>query len=512
MYPNPIIWADYPDPDVIRVEDTYYMVSTTMHMMPGCVILRSYDLMHWETVTHVYDILEDTPAQRLEGTQHIYSQGMWAPSFRYHQGRFYICFAANDTRKTYLYTATDIEGPWQKQYIEGFYHDSSLLFDDDGRVYLVYGNAEIHLIELNADLTGPKPGGLQRVIVRETAPYHLGYEGAHIYKINGKYIVFFIHISKALGRRTQACFVSVSLEGEFTGGEVFNDDMGYFNSGVAQGGIVDTPDGQWYAILFQDHGAVGRIPVVVPLHFDDQGYPVFAEKAPLRIDIPSTRPGYSYKPLVGDDDFRYTPDEKGKVRLKEFWQWNHIPNDALWSVTAKPGAYRITSGKISPNLTFAVNTLTQRAMGPACEAIVTLDGSKLKDGDYAGICFLISTYGLIALTRENDQYYIVMKARQTEDLSIFGNLVDEEPGTEFARIPVNSAKVTLKAKGHFVNNQDECDFFYLDGSEWRRLGITHKMVYKLDHFMGCRIGLFLYATKEIGGSADFSEFRYRHLR
>lgn len=511
MNNNPIIWADYPDLDVIRVEDTYYMVSTTMHMMPGCVILRSYDLINWEVATHVYDILEDTPAQRLEGDQHIYGQGMWAASIRHHNGKFYVVFVANDTKKTYLYTSSDIKGPWTKQYIEGFYHDCSLLFDDD-RVYLIYGNADIHLTELKEDLSGPKPGGLNRIIVKELGEYFLGYEGAHLYKINGKYYAFFIHITPASGgRRTQACYVADSLEGEFTGGEVFNDDMGYLNAGVAQGGIVGTPDGNWYAMLFQDHGAVGRIPVVVPLHFEDD-FPVFAKEAPKYIEIPSTRPGYEYMPLIGSDDFSYEKDESGRIKLKDVWQWNHIPNDTLWSVTEKPGAYRIKSGKISPNLMFAQNTLTQRAMGPACEAVVSLDGSELKNGDYAGLCFLIGTYGLIALTKEDGQYYLVMMARDTDDKSIFGNLVDSKPGEIYAKIPVKESKVTLKASANFVNNTDECMFYYLDGESWKKLGITHHMVYKLDHFMGCRIGLFLYSTEETHGTAEFSHFEYKVMK
>lgn len=507
MINNPIIWADYPDLDVIRVEDTYYMVSTTMHFMPGCVILRSYDLVHWEMATHVYDALEETPAQKLEGDKQIYGKGMWAASIRYHKEKFYVCFVANDTHKTYLYSASDINGTWEKQIIEGFYHDCSLLFDDDERVYIVYGNREIHLTELKRDLSGPKPDGLNRVIVTDTEPHYLGYEGSHLYKINGKYYVFFIHMLKSKGRRTEACFVADSLEGEFTGGEVFNDDMGYHNSGIAQGGIVDTPDGKWYSMLFQDHGAVGRIPVLIPLHWEND-FPVFDVKAPEYIEVPSTRPEYKYKPLVGNDDFIYEPDENGKVSLKDFWQWNHIPNPSLWSVTEKPGTYRIHSGKISPNLIYAANTLTQRTMGPACEAIVTLDGRELKDGDYAGLCFLISTYGFIGLTKEDGQSYLVMCARAGEDKSIFGSLVDNEPAAEYARIPVNGHKVTLKAYGNFVDNTDECEFYYEDGSEWHKLGITHRMAFKMDMFVGCRFSLFMYSTKEIGGTAEFSKFIY----
>jgi beta-xylosidase len=249
MINNPILRADFPDPDVIRVEDTYYMVSTTMHFMPGAVILRSFDLIHWEIYTHVYDTLDDTPMQKLNGDQSIYGQGMWAASLRHHRGRFYVCFVANDTRKTYLYQANDISGPWKKQTIEGFYHDCSLLFDDDDRVYIVYGNTEIYLTELNEYLTGPKLGGLHRWIVRDREGVRLGYEGTHFYKINQRYYLFFIlWLSDGSGRRVEACFSADSLEEEFTGKDVLDDDMGFFNMGVAQGGIVDTPDGDWYAI------------------------------------------------------------------------------------------------------------------------------------------------------------------------------------------------------------------------------------------------------------------------
>lgn len=512
MNNNPIIWADYPDPDVIRIEDTYYMVSTTMHFMPGCVILRSYDLINWEVATHVYDTLDNTPAQKLEGEKQIYGKGMWAASLRYNKGKFYVCFVANDTHKTYLYISSDINGPWKKQEIKGFYHDCSLLFDDDDRIYIIYGNTEIYLTELKEDLSGPKPDGINRIIVREKEEVDLGYEGAHFYKINGKYYVFFIHILKTgHARRTQACFVADSIDGEFVGGEVFDDDMGYYNSGVAQGGIVDTPEGKWYAMLFQDHGAVGRIPVLVPLHFKND-FPVFDKEAPKYIEVPSTRPEYEYKPLVGDDDFIYEPDKNGKVQLKDFWQWNHTPKNELWSVIEKSGTYRIKTGKICYNINYAVNTLTQRATGPACEAIVTLDGSELKDGDYAGLCFLISSYGLIALTKEEDKYYLVMLARDTENKSIFGNLIENEPGKEYARIPVDGNKVILKARGHFEDKRDECEFYYEDGEEWRKLGIIHNMVWKMDQFVGCRFGLFLYSTKEVGGIAEFSKFKYNILK
>lgn len=508
MGTNPIIGADFPDPDVIRVGGTYYMAGTTMHMMPGCVILRSYDLLHWEVATYVFDSLDDTPAQRLEDGKNIYGKGMWAASLRHHGGKFYVCFIANDTHKTYLYQSDKVEGPWKKQNIEGFYYDNSLLFDDDGRVYIVHGNTEIHLTELKPDLTGPKPGGLNRVIVRDGGKISLGYEGSHFYKINGKYYVFFIHWpATGLRRRTEACFVSDSLEGEFVGKDIFNDDIGFHNQGVAQGGLIDTPDGKWYAMLFQDHGAVGRIPVLVPVSWVN-GFPVFGidGKVPKQIETVSTQPDYRYAPLSDSDDFGYRKDASGKIHLKDCWQWNHTPDDAFWSVTEEPGHYRIRTSRICGDVCQALNTLTQRMVLPSCEAVVTLDGSGMKDGDVAGLCLLQGCYGFIALKKENGKFYLAMTSKEPDDGP--STVPVNEPGVEKARIPVETPIVRLKVYGNFDDMADESEFFYENGEKWEKLGMTHKLSYRLDHFMGCRCGLFCYSTKNAGGTADFSKFRF----
>lgn len=505
---NPILWTDYPDLDVIRVDDTYYMVSTTMHFMPGVVILRSYDLLHWEIASYVYDTLDSTPAQRLQGEKTIYGQGMWAASIRRHNGKFYICFVANDTHKTYLYQSEKIEGPWKKQNIAGFYHDNSLLFDDDGKIYIVYGNTEIHLTELCSDLSGPKPGGLDRIIVQDKENVCLGYEGSHIYKINGHYYVFFIHwLADGSNRRVEACFYADSLTGEFTGGNVLDDDLGYFNAGVAQGGIVDTPDGKWYAMLFQDRGAVGRVPVLVPVKWEND-FPVFGVngKVPQQLTAESTRPGYSYSPLAGSDNFQCQPDSCSNVHLKSFWQWNHEPNNSLWSVTERPGHFRITSGKCCSSVEHAVNTLTQRMWGPACSACVTLDASELQDGDCAGLCAFQGCYGYIAVAKDDGQYFLVMTEKKAENASAQGQ--PGTPPTEVARIPLDNPVVQLKLHVDFENEKDEAEFFYKEQSTWRKLGITHKLYFKLDHFTGCRFALFLFSEKMSGGTADFSNFEY----
>lgn len=517
MYPNPIIWSDYPDPDVIRVEDTYYMISTTMHFMPGGIILRSYDLIHWEILTYVYETLENTPGQCLFDKKGIYGKGMWAASLRYHKGTFYVCFVANDTGKTYLYRSDHILGPWSRQNIAGFYHDCSLLFDEDDRTYIVYGNKTIYLTELNDSLTAPREGGLHRILAVDERNVSLGYEGSHLYKINGKYYLFLIHWpSEGSRRRTEICLMSDSLHSEFTGREVLDDDMDYHNAGVAQGGIVDTPEGDWYAMLFQDHGAIGRIPVLVPVHWETDGFPVFglSGRVPREIETKSTKADYQYEPLAMSDDFHYMPEKDGRIHLKKVWQWNHIPENTLWSVTERPGAYRIRSGYLSPNAVLSVNTLTQRMMGPRSEITVTVDGSGLRDDDYAGLCALQGCYGFLAITRKAGRYYLVMAGKEFDkEENIWGNPEgDQASGKEYARVPLADSVSTavLRIVADFENNADTADFYYQENGEWKKLGITQKLYFRLDHFTGCRVGLFLFSTQTTGGTADFMNFIYHY--
>lgn len=503
-----VLKTDFPDPDVIRVKDTYYMISTTMYFMPGGVILRSYDLLNWEIISYVYDTLEDTDRHGLEGNKNIYGEGMWAASLRYHNNLFYVCFTANDTKKTYLFTSSNIKGPWLRKNIEGFYHDNSLLFDDD-KVYIVYGNTVIYLTELDAELNGPKEGGVHRIIIKDEGDVRLGYEGAHIYKIHGKYYIFLIHWpNTGYGRRAQACFVADSLTDEFVGKDVFDEDIGYLNQGVAQGGIVDTPDGDWYAMLFQDRGAVGRIPVIVPVNWKD-GFPVLdiKKEKPEEIRIKSTNPNHIYQPVVTSDDFQYATQQGMPVTLKKQWQWNHNPDPKLWTVTDQPGNLIIKTDKLSKNVTQAKNCLTQRMMFPNCDMRVTLDGSCLQEGDYAGLCALQSKYSLIALTLENDQYYLVHMVKEGP-ASKMGQVNDEQLGRVTEKILINRCQVSLKITADFMNMKDHIQCFYEEDEKWIGLGESTKHYFTLDHFTGCRIGLFIYSTKNIGGKVAFEKFKY----
>ncbi|MGO4109743.1 family 43 glycosylhydrolase [Paenibacillus sp. YAF4_2] len=308
-FENPLIWADVPDPDVIRVGDTYYMTSTTMHMNPGVPIMKSYDLVHWEIVNYVYDILADEDEQTLRNGKNDYSKGSWASSIRYHEGKYYIAFASYNTGKTYIYQTSDIEhGPWTHAELDGVYHDMSLLFDDDGRVYMVYGGGDIRIIELNSDATAIKADGLNKVLIPNASlvastqeNVGLAAEGTHIQKVNGYYYVFNITWPKN-APRTEIVHRSATIDGTYEGRVALQ-------TGVAQGGIVDTADGKWYGMLFQDHGSVGRIPFLVPVTWEDN-WPVFGVdgKIPENIQIPVS--GVDSKSLFVDSDEFYPRAEK----------------------------------------------------------------------------------------------------------------------------------------------------------------------------------------------------------
>ena len=508
---NPILNLDYPDPDVIRVGDIYYMVSTTMHFMPGGEILRSYDLLHWEHVTFIYNELEKTEQQMLVNGKNAYGKGMWAASIRYHKGLFYVCFVANDTGKTYLFTAKDIEGEWKRKEIEGFYHDCSLLFDDDNKIYIAYGNKDIYITQLKEDLSGPMPGGFHRMVVSDEGNPRLGYEGTHFYKINGKYYLFFIHSKREEWRRVEACFTAETLDGEFVGKDIFDDDMGYCNQGIAQGGIVDTLDGKWYGIMFQDRGAVGRIPVITPVTWEND-FPVFGEGGhlPEELVFPKGKKGYIYTPLIESDNFRETDMKSSKEQKRQYgsfgfkscWQFNHIPDISLITRDKSEGSVSFKTNTLCQNLTQAKNTLTQRLAYPSSMCEITVDASNIKEGDYAGLCVLQGCYCMVAVTKRENQYTLVVKSKETGD----------EIELERDAIAVKNNAVKLRIVAEFENMTDTAKMFYFSGEEWKQIGKEHKLQFGLDHFTGARIGLFCYATKESGGCVSFCDFVYKHGR
>jgi beta-xylosidase len=487
---NSIIYADVPDMAMIRVGDTYYMSSTTMHMSPGLPIMESKDLVNWRLVSYAYNILDDTDELDLNNGKNAYGQGSWASSLRYHNGTFYATTFSGTTGRTYVYTTKDIEhGPWKAASFRPMLHDHSLWFDDDGRVFMINGSGDIRLTELTPDATAVQPGGINRIIVTNAwsvaATQPCLCEGSQMFKVAGKYYLFNITWPRG-GMRTVIVHRADKITGPYAGRIALQD------KGVAQGGIIDTPAGEWFGYFFRDYGAVGRIPYLVPVKWED-GWPVLGVdgKVPDTLDLPASKglmPG-----IVASDEF---DRQSGDPALPLVWQWNHNPDNKLWSVTARPGFLRLTTGRVDNDFLSARNTLTQRTLGPECSGTTSVDASNLKDGDFAGMSLLQKKYGLVGVKSDDGTNFIVM--------------VSAESGSpvEMQRVPLAQKIVFLKADCDFKERADKAHFFYsLDGKAWSPIGGELKMAYTLPHFMGYRFGLFNYATKTPGGYADFDYFR-----
>jgi arabinoxylan arabinofuranohydrolase len=465
------------------------MVSTTMHLMPGAPVMHSKDLVNWKIISYVFDEIKDSPLYDLEGGN-VYGKGQWASSLRYHNGKFYVFFATNNPQRSYIYATADPAGKWEKVAVfDRNYHDASLLFDDDGRVYLSYVEGQIKIIELESDLTGIKAGGLHASVINGEAQGYKGlFEGTHLCKYNGKYYIFIIWWPRG-GIRTQLCFRSDSIDGAYESKIILSDTLDLQGRGVAQGGIVDTEDGYWYGFLFQDHNAVGRVPVLIPCRWDDD-WPMLGDgdgKVPKRMEKPVQ--GYPATPLVISDDFN-------APRLALNWQWNHNPDNSLWSLTERPGYMRLRTGKTVKSIFEARNTLSQRTEGTQCSGTVAIDVSRMRDGDVAGLGAFCAEPGLISVVMEGNEKYIVMTDRGVEKGRV---------GTSHA-LPTQNT-VYLRMDCDF--NTDRANFYYsFDNKNWTHLGAEFRMVYNLVHFMGNRFAIYNYATKTAGGYIDIDFFNY----
>jgi beta-xylosidase len=488
---NPIIFADVPDMSWLRVGDNYYMVSTTMHMSPGVPIMKSKDLVNWQLIGYCYDTLANMDAMNLVNGKSTYGRGSWASSLRYHNGTFYVATFAQTTGKTYLFSTNDIEkGPWKSVSFTPAYHDLTLFFDDDGHNYFIYGNSKLRMVELNDDLTGVKPETDRVLIENASAPSGtggLGAEGSQLYKINGKYYLFNITWPSGAGSmRTVVIHRADNINGPWEG------KVGFKDMGVAQGGLIDTPEGNWFSYLFRDYGSVGRIPYLIPVKWEN-GWPILGVdgKVPETLDLPASKgliPG-----IVNNDEFKR---KKGEPALPLVWQWNHNPDNNLWSVSERKGFLRLKTGRLDSLFLKSRNTLTQRTFGPVCSGTTLLDASNLKDGDFAGLCVLQKKFGQVGVKVVNGEKFVFMVSNKTET------------PTELQSIPLSKNKVFLKIECDFRNKVDVAQFFYsLDGKNWNLIGQPLKMEYTLmEHFMGYRFGLFNYASKNVGGFADFDFF------
>ena len=503
---NPMLWADVPDPDVIRVGDTFYLVSTTMHLMPGAPVMASKDLKNWETVGYIFDKLTDSPKYDLqEGT--AYGRGQWATSLKYHNGRFYALLAPNEQGKmgdTYIFTAEKAEGPWTIVSRMRHFHDCSLFFDDDGRVYVIFGTGE--LMELKPDLSDVIEGTYMHIFQRESDEKGL-LEGSRVIKHNGKY--YLLMISHAYGpgmHRREVCYRADDIHGPYEKQVILESDFSTFGY-EAQGTIVDTQDGDWYGIIFQDRGGVGRVLTVMPCRWIN-GWPMLGdENGKVPLTVRTLKTGETAGAIVKADDFSAT-------KLGLHWQWNHNPVDNAWSLTERPGFLRLKTNRVVENIYLAPNTLTQRMEGPTCSGSICMDLSKMKDGDCAGLAAFNSDTGMLIVKKKGKKTVLEMQ-ETTVELSDREKAVTKYEEKTIESVELKQNKIWLRIDGDFTPAQrggrDAANFYYsLDGSDWTKIGTTD---YRLRFdwrrfFMGSKFGIFCYATKKAGGYVDVDEFSY----
>lgn len=499
-FTNPIMWADVPDMSATRVGDDFYLISTTMHLMPGAPVMKSKDLVNWEIVSYVFDKLTDTPKYDLkEGT--VYGRGQWASSIRYHNGKYYVLFSPNDQPyKAYIYSATDPSTKWDLVSRTQHFHDASLFFDDDGRIYVFSGTGSLN--ELKSDLSGVKEDGVSMNIFERDEDETGLLEGSQVIKYNGKYYLLMISWPKGKPRR-QVCYRADNITGPYEKKVILEDNFAGFPY-AGQGCLIDDKNGNWYGLIFQDRGAVGRVPLLMPCRWVD-GWPMLGNeygKVPLTGEIPLAIYDTGRR-IVESDTFDGT-------QLKINWQWNHNPINESWSLVERSGYLRLKTNRIVDNLYAAPNTITQRMEGPQCSGIISIDISKMRDGDVAGFSAFNGHSGILSIVKDGDIKYLTMSTNivnlEDRSKSILSVDIDEKERMKF-----DPDIIYLRIDGDFNLGKDIASFYYsFDNKEWKKIGEDFKMIFDYRKlFMGTKFAIFNYATKTEGGYVDVDYFEYK---
>ena len=523
-FTNPLFYDEFSDPDILRVGDDYYLAGTTMHTVPGLVILHSKDLVNWENVAYCFDRFDFTEDRfALKNHQEIYGQGIWAPCIRYANGQFYV-FSNVNGKGLQCYTAKDIHGPWVHHNMKGNIYDLGVLFDDDGKVYAIHGYGTVKCTELKPDMSGPIEE-TERVIIPEGNGVG---EGHHMYKIDGMY--YLISTDYKPNGRT-LCSRSKSIWGPYETRVITADETyGYHAASLTQvprgekyrigidgtkfglgpvdkdatacsnahqGGIVQATDGSWWALFMQDFHSIGRTVCLMPMTWKD-GWPMVGLEGNLgRAPRTWFKPGFSYaatesqQTVQGETHAPYMRSENfDNKQLGRIWQWNHNPEEKMWSL--KNGRLRLNSMP-AEQLMWARNTLTQRVIGPKSTTTVELYTKGLKDGDVAGLGNINVPCSWIGIVKDGN----------TLTLRCFEQLTND---TINVSVGLPDGKIWLRCIGDYDNDQSQYAYS-TDRQTFQTLGRMMPLSYQLISFQGSRHALFAFNTKsKNGGYAEFDNF------
>ncbi len=480
-FTNPPLYADYPDPDIIRVTNDFYMVSTTFVDTPGINVLHSTDLVNWEIVSHAATNLDGGNRYNMIGGT-AYRGGFWASSIRYYNGTFYV--VANPTfANSRIYYTTNIAGPWQCYQLNQVTYDPGLLIDTDGKGYIVAGHGPESVFVLNANFS-------QIVAVSNNVVNATG-EGSHVVKRGNYYYVFTAF--PGTWPYQLLCSRATNIFGPYETNHVCLTEL----TGGHQGGIVDMPDGSDYGFVMKDSGAVGRMTYISPI-FWTNGWPAWGT-----INNPGRVPGAATKPIQGMPLMQpATSDEFTNSVLGLQWQWNHNPDNIRWSLTARPGWLRLMPTPAG-NFWVARNTLTQKGQGPWSRGEVKLDLSHLQPGDICGFGTLGLTNGQIAVNCDGSgNKYLSMNVVVPAD-----NTGTNVLQTSYGWVPVSGTNLYLRVELDFRSSLATCSYSF-DDTNWATLGGQFNLAYDISvsTFQGEKFALFCYNPNPGTGYVDVDWF------
>ncbi|WP_231114818.1 family 43 glycosylhydrolase [Lentzea aerocolonigenes] len=491
-FKNPVVWQDFADGDIIRVDDTYYYSASTMHYSPGAPILRSYDLVNWEYAGHSVPRLDFGAKYDLSGGRG-YVRGIWASFLNFRKSnKTYYWGGCVDFAQTHIYTAAAVDGQWSKlSTINKCYYDAGMLVDDNDTMYVAYGNTQISVAQLSPD--GKSEVRSQQVF---QTPSNIGtLEGSRFYKRGGYYYIWVTRPANG-----QYVLRASSPFGPYTVQQVLlNMPTPVQGAGVPhQGGLVQTQNGDWYYMAFIDAYPGGRVPVLAPITWTADGWPrITTVNGGWGANYPVPNlppPPRQVKPMTGVDTFEGT-------KLGPQWEWNHNPDTTKYSVD---NGLRLSTATVTNDLYNARNTLTHRIQGPSSTATVALDVTSMRDGDRSGLAMLRDSSAWIGVKRDNGRNRVVM----VNGLTMDGNWNTTGTGTEIASANLTGNRIWLRANADIrPGSGRQARFSYsTDGVNFTSLGTGFTLKSDWQFFMGYRFGIFNHATQSLGGSVAVSRF------
>ena len=495
-YKNPILYADYSDPDVVRVGEDFYMTASSFNAVPGLPILHSKDLVNWQVINYAVRRLE--PADVYSKPQH--GNGIWAPAIRYHNGEYFIYYADPDFG-LFVTKSKDPAGQWSQPIRinnEKGWIDPCPLWDDDGNAYLVHAFAGsragikslLVINKMNSEGTEVLDKG---VIVFDGHSADPTVEGPKFYKQNGWYYI----LAPAGGVSTgwELALRSKNVYGPYEKKVVLSQSKSPIN-GPHQGGLVDTPTGEWWFLHFNDKGAYGRVVDLEPVSWTND-FPVIGNAGEPVLTFKKPNVGKSYPIQTPQDS-----DEFNANQLGPQWQWHANEPQAPWGMPVPDqGVFRMFSVELPSgfkNLWDSPNLLLQKFPAEEFTATAKVKLDPRFEGEKFGLLVMGTDYSYIGVTYKGNSLYVAQATDHDADKGF----------AEYENVPflLKSREFYLRVK---VSSGAMCSFsFSLDGKTFTNVGVPFKA--REGRWIGAKLGFFFNRPGKFNdaGSADIDWIRF----